>query len=150
MVVDPPFITREVWSKYAKAIRSALKPNGGLVMLTTVGENEAMLRHELGDALGRTLRKTPFMPAMPHPTLPYQYSLFVNYEPAPQSPLLRWNDEVDDDFRASNEQRMPDLDDSTAQTRTTAVPAAYNDKPIAGTQLSFDELLARERRAEGR
>ena len=56
-VVDPPFITRDVWSLYADAIRLCLRPGGGRVVLTTVGENEAMLRTVLGKELGSSLRK---------------------------------------------------------------------------------------------
>ena len=63
-VVDPPFITRDVWSLYANAIRLLLNPTGERrVMLTTVGENEAMLRDVLGADIGGSLRKTRFMPA---------------------------------------------------------------------------------------
>ena len=40
VVVDPPFITRDVWTKYAACVRSALRP-GGRVVLTTVGETGA-------------------------------------------------------------------------------------------------------------
>ena len=101
-VVDPPFITRDVWAKYADAIRLCLKPSNGRVILTTVGENEAMLRAELGSSLGSSLRKTKFMPAMQKPWygfgLPYQYSLYVNYELRPESALNKWNDEVPKEF----------------------------------------------------
>jgi hypothetical protein len=77
-VVDPPFITRDVWTKYAEAIRLCLKPAGvggapGRVILTTVGENEAMLRTVLGEELGRPLRKATFMPAMQKPWYGFGY-----------------------------------------------------------------------------
>jgi len=100
------------------------------VLLTTVGENEAMLRAAFGE---RNLRKTEFMPAMRSGSgLPYQYSLFVNYAPAEASPLARWNPDVPDEFRAANARRMPD------------VVAAAPEAPIAGTSLSFEALLERE------
>lgn len=97
-------------------------PSGGFVLLTTVAENEAMLRSVLGAEIGGisivslmqlvfssdnrcagSLRKATFMPAMHRDALPYQqnrsascvlllrirhmdrYSLFVNYELAPDS-----------------------------------------------------------------
>ena len=41
-VVDPPFITEDVWRKYAEAVRLCLRP-GGKVMCTTVAENEGVL-----------------------------------------------------------------------------------------------------------
>ena len=41
--------------------------------------------------------------------LPYQYSLFVNYDLRKDSPLSVWNDEVSrEDFEAANAARMPD------------------------------------------
>ncbi|KAJ8599144.1 hypothetical protein CTAYLR_008302 [Chrysophaeum taylorii] len=94
-VVDPPFITRDAWAKYAAVVRRALAP-GGRVLLTTVGENEAMLRTLLGPEIGASLRKTTFMPAMHRASLPYQYSLFVNYDLRPDSALREWNPEVVD------------------------------------------------------
>ena len=143
-VVDPPFITRDVWARYASCVRSALKAEGGRVLLTTVGENEAMLRTVLGPLLGAGLRKTRFMPAMQRAALPYQYSLYVNYDLAAASALAAWNDEVPDEFRESNAARMPDEDAAAA-----AGGAAADDAPVAGTSLTFEELLERELRREG-
>jgi hypothetical protein len=63
VVVDPPFITKEVWEKYAATSRLLLKPGGdililfsmvrlllklGRVMLTTILENEQLLSDLLG------------------------------------------------------------------------------------------------------
>ena len=134
VVVDPPFITRDVWAKYAACVRSALRP-GGRALLTTVGENEAMLRRALGGDLGAALRKAPFMPAMQSGALPYQYSLFLTYAPHADSPLAAWNDEVPDDFREANARRMPD---------EAAAAAAAAEAPVGGKALSFEALLERE------
>ena len=83
MVVDPPFITRDVWALYAEAIKLCLKPGGGgRVIMTTVGENEAMLRGLLGPELGGGLRKATFMPAMQRPNLPCE-SEFPPSAPSP-------------------------------------------------------------------
>eukprot|EP01031_Cornospumella_fuschlensis_P035223 gene35223-42667_t len=78
VVIDPPFITEDVWRKYAAAAKLLLKDgidsNGepaGKVILTTVLENEALL-HEL---FGTTV--TAYRPSIPH--LVYQYNLFTNY-----------------------------------------------------------------------
>ena len=137
VVVDPPFITRDVWAKYAACAQSALKPGGGKLILTTVGENEAMLRRVHG-ALGDALRKTPFMPAMQDAKLPYQYSLFVNYDLGAASHLAAWNDEVPDEFRASNAERMAD----------EAPDRSQGEAPVGGAGLSFEELLERELQRE--
>lgn len=141
-VVDPPFITREVWAKYAECIRSALRP-GGALLCTTVGENEAALRSVLG-AHGVGLRKATFMPAMQSGALPYQYSLFLNYAPHADSPLAAWNGEVPRSFEAANDARMNDEAAGGARA-----PAAA-EQPLGGTTLSFEALLERELAREGR
>ncbi|EFJ50810.1 hypothetical protein VOLCADRAFT_103866 [Volvox carteri f. nagariensis] len=74
VVIDPPFITREVWDKYAQAAKLLLQ-SGGKVLATTVAENAAMLAELLPD-----VRPTPFRPSIPH--LIYQYNLFTNFPPA--------------------------------------------------------------------
>jgi hypothetical protein len=151
-VVDPPFITRDVWTKYAEAIRLCLKPGAGAgrVILTTVGENEAMLRTVLGAELGASLRKTTFMPAMQKPWygfgLPYQYSLYVNYDLRPESGLNRWNHEVPEEFKEPNALRMPD---ETAGGVPTGGGGGGGDggaeRAIGGSGgLSFEEMLERE------
>mmetsp|Transcript_34564 Transcript_34564/g.76797 ORF Transcript_34564/g.76797 Transcript_34564/m.76797 type:complete len:186 (+) Transcript_34564:213-770(+) len=71
VVIDPPFITREVWEKYAQAAKLLLAPNGK-VIASTVAENEALL-HEL---LGTT--PCTFQPSIPH--LIYQYNIFINFQ----------------------------------------------------------------------
>lgn len=105
-VVDPPFITKDVWSKYVDAIKTLLVASGGRVILSTVGENEAFLRQELGNEIGKNLHKAEFMPAMHRAALPYQYSLFVNYNPGPDSTLSTWNSEIPIDFKSGNKIRM--------------------------------------------
>lgn len=39
LVLDPPFITREVWEKYKVAIDMLIKP-GGKILLSTVEDNK--------------------------------------------------------------------------------------------------------------
>lgn len=140
-VVDPPFITRDVWSLYADAIALLLKPDGARrVIMTTVGENEAMLREVLGADVGSTLRKTRFMPAMNcvktgSANLPYQYSLYVNYEVSAESPLVAWNEDVPREFEEANARRMDDI---------SAVDSAPTERALGGTKLSFEELMERE------
>lgn len=69
-IVDPPFITREVWEKYTRAIRFLLKDTGKMI-LSSIDENAAMLNELLG------VEKTHYQPSIPH--LVYQYSFFTNY-----------------------------------------------------------------------
>ena len=85
IVIDPPFITREVWEKYAEATKLLLARDGK-IMLTTVRENAPWLK----DLLGVSPQK--FRPSIPN--LVYQYDLYVNYE---LEPLSRLNPEIPED-----------------------------------------------------
>ncbi|KXZ47251.1 hypothetical protein GPECTOR_36g105 [Gonium pectorale] len=79
VVIDPPFITREVWDKYAQAARLLLEP-AGKVVATTVAENAALLAELLpAGPGGEAVCAAPFRPSIPH--LIYQYNLFTNFPP---------------------------------------------------------------------
>ncbi|ETV96396.1 hypothetical protein H310_10549 [Aphanomyces invadans] len=71
IVIDPPFITEHVWTKYAESARFLVAP-GGKLLLTTIAENKDML----ATLLSCTLRR--FQPSIPH--LVYQYGTFANYD----------------------------------------------------------------------
>ena len=71
IVIDPPFITREVWEKYAQAV-DILKHPEGEVFLSTIDENEEMIKELIG-----ANRKT-FRPSIPN--LVYQYSFYATYD----------------------------------------------------------------------
>ena len=71
VVIDPPYITREVWEKYAEAVKIVLA-DGGKILLSTIDENEAMLQEVLN------VRRVTFRPSIPN--LVYQYSFYANYE----------------------------------------------------------------------
>ncbi|KAK9829735.1 hypothetical protein WJX72_007570 [[Myrmecia] bisecta] len=85
VVIDPPFITQEVWQKYASAVHLLLAPQGKII-LSTISENAAVL-HKL---LGVTPQR--FRPSIPN--LVYQYNFFANYE---TQFLCETNIEVPDD-----------------------------------------------------
>lgn len=73
VVIDPPFITREVWEKYAECSKMLLKPNGiGMYLISTIDENEAMIKELTGCS------RQIFRPSIPN--LVYQYSFYANYE----------------------------------------------------------------------
>mmetsp|Transcript_87938 Transcript_87938/g.121267 ORF Transcript_87938/g.121267 Transcript_87938/m.121267 type:complete len:161 (-) Transcript_87938:81-563(-) len=72
VVIDPPFITREVWEKYTEATRILLKDNTGQIFLSTIDENEEMIK-ELLDC-----NRQKFRPSIPN--LVYQYSFYANFE----------------------------------------------------------------------
>lgn len=75
IVIDPPFITREVWDKYAEASKLLLKEDGsGKVLLSTIDENEGFIFELLG------AKRQIFRPSIPN--LVYQYSFYANYESA--------------------------------------------------------------------
>ena len=71
VVIDPPFITREVWEKYAEAAKLLLKTEGGHCFLSTIDENEAMIKELLG------ADRKKFRPSIPN--LVYQYSLYATF-----------------------------------------------------------------------
>jgi hypothetical protein len=73
VVIDPPFITREVWTKYAETARYLLKA-GGRLILSSIQENAGLLEELLG------VSPVAFKPSIPH--LVYQYAFFTNYDPA--------------------------------------------------------------------
>mmetsp|Transcript_14334 Transcript_14334/g.21473 ORF Transcript_14334/g.21473 Transcript_14334/m.21473 type:complete len:187 (-) Transcript_14334:149-709(-) len=92
VVIDPPFITHEVWTKYGITAELLLKEGRlddgsprGKVIGTTVFENAEFLKGLLG------LTPTNFLPSIPH--LVYQYNLFTNY---PSRTFSEKNHEVAD------------------------------------------------------
>ena len=86
------------------------------------------------------LTKATFMPAMHKAALPYQYSLFLNYTPNPDSLLNHWNPEVPIDFKTPTSLHHHHHHENNKT----------NDKPLTGTSLTFDELLKRELLLAGR
>eukprot|EP01063_Lacrimia_lanifica_P037695 TRINITY_DN7814_c0_g1_i1.p1 TRINITY_DN7814_c0_g1~~TRINITY_DN7814_c0_g1_i1.p1 ORF type:complete len:394 (+),score=196.10 TRINITY_DN7814_c0_g1_i1:50-1231(+) len=72
IVIDPPFITEEVWAKYAQTTRLLLAP-GGQVLCTTIVENEGIMK----DMMGATPVK--FQPSIPN--LVYQYNTYTSFHP---------------------------------------------------------------------
>eukprot|EP00746_Dinoflagellata_sp_MGD_P165724 gnl/MRDRNA2_/MRDRNA2_95166_c0_seq1.p1 gnl/MRDRNA2_/MRDRNA2_95166_c0~~gnl/MRDRNA2_/MRDRNA2_95166_c0_seq1.p1 ORF type:complete len:394 (-),score=88.13 gnl/MRDRNA2_/MRDRNA2_95166_c0_seq1:30-1211(-) len=85
VLVDPPFITREVWEKYA-ATTKLLCRDGGHVLCTTIAENDQMMQELL------EVKPVRFRPSIPN--LVYQYSVYTNYTSAL---LDKLNPEIDDD-----------------------------------------------------
>ena len=71
VIIDPPFITREVWEKYTTTAKALLKP-GGKVLASTIQENAPLMKELLG------VTPQVFMPSIP--TLVYQYHLYASYE----------------------------------------------------------------------
>jgi len=70
VVIDPPFITREVWEKYAQCAKILLKPEG-MYLISTIDENEEMIKELTGSS------KRTFRPSIPN--LVYQYSFYSSY-----------------------------------------------------------------------
>uniref|UniRef100_A0A7S0RNF7 Protein-lysine N-methyltransferase n=1 Tax=Chlamydomonas leiostraca TaxID=1034604 RepID=A0A7S0RNF7_9CHLO len=87
VVIDPPFITHEVWELYAQAAKMLLAP-GGKVLASTVAENAPLMESLLG------AKPCAFKPSIPH--LVYQYNFFTSYEPTPEG-LGAKNPEVPED-----------------------------------------------------
>uniref|UniRef100_A0A7S2MJD6 Protein-lysine N-methyltransferase n=1 Tax=Helicotheca tamesis TaxID=374047 RepID=A0A7S2MJD6_9STRA len=77
VVIDPPFIAEEVWSKYTETATFLLKgdpkesSSASLVIGTTVQENAPFMEKLLG------VKPAKFLPSIPN--LVYQYSVFTNF-----------------------------------------------------------------------
>lgn len=76
-VIDPPFITREVWEKYVKAVNLLMKKdeNGcikGNLLCSTITENKDLMKEILN------VDPIIFRPSIPN--LVYQYNFYTNYE----------------------------------------------------------------------
>eukprot|EP00455_Lapot_gusevi_P032951 TRINITY_DN3597_c0_g1_i4.p1 TRINITY_DN3597_c0_g1~~TRINITY_DN3597_c0_g1_i4.p1 ORF type:complete len:186 (-),score=16.88 TRINITY_DN3597_c0_g1_i4:7-564(-) len=82
IVIDPPFITEEVWRLYAHSARLLAAENAKF-LITTIAENANLMRELLDVA------PCPFQPSIPH--LVYQYNLYTNYQ---SDRLNQINDEV--------------------------------------------------------
>jgi hypothetical protein len=88
VVIDPPFITEQVWEMYAKAVEylllkddgsedgknSSSSSNNRRILCTTVAEKADLLQALLG------VEERRFQPSIPK--LVYQFSSFSNYESA--------------------------------------------------------------------
>ena len=85
IIIDPPFITRDVWEQYIATAKLMLVERG-LLVLTTVLENAEVLASALG------VHPNTFLPSIPN--LPYQYALYTNFH---DSALDVRNEEVADD-----------------------------------------------------
>ncbi|CAE7461263.1 Eef1akmt1 [Symbiodinium natans] len=85
VLIDPPFITREVWEKYAATARF-LACQGARFLCTTIAENAPLMEELLN------LHPVLFRPGIPN--LVYQYSIYVNYD---SSRLHKLNPEIDED-----------------------------------------------------
>eukprot|EP00307_Rebecca_sp_RCC1486_P014170 CAMPEP_0119414672 /NCGR_PEP_ID=MMETSP1335-20130426/7117_1 /TAXON_ID=259385 /ORGANISM="Chrysoculter rhomboideus, Strain RCC1486" /LENGTH=316 /DNA_ID=CAMNT_0007439559 /DNA_START=21 /DNA_END=973 /DNA_ORIENTATION=- len=123
VVIDPPFITRDVWEKYARVARWLLAPEGGLIVASTVIENAPMMS-ELLD-----VRPNVYLPSIPH--LPYQYALYTNFD-APE--LATPNAEIPLDPHELLRAQAEGL--HIAETRAAEVPLAG-----AGPSYDFEAMI---------
>ena len=107
VVVDPPFITREVWEKYAETSNFLLKEKpaynseSGMFLGTTVAENKEMIDEllEVSVLLLHVSCGSSILTSQPHtfaqihftqgkpcmfkpsiPNLVYQYNTYVNFD----------------------------------------------------------------------
>mmetsp|Transcript_26756 Transcript_26756/g.58259 ORF Transcript_26756/g.58259 Transcript_26756/m.58259 type:complete len:189 (+) Transcript_26756:165-731(+) len=85
VVIDPPFITREVWEKFTETSNLLLAP-GGKILASTIQENAGMMKELLN------VDPTVFFPSIPH--LVYQYCFYTNYS---SERLSEKNPEIPDD-----------------------------------------------------
>lgn len=134
VVVDPPFITREVWAQYARTVQLLLK-KGGKVLFTSVVENHRMLE-EVMDAGENAfpLFVPTFRPSIPH--LTYQYHCFVNYAGSGLE-------------RCANPE-LPAEDAATANARTLANDWRESQEAFAAQMRSRDRANEKEIHSTGR
>ncbi|CAK82102.1 unnamed protein product (macronuclear) [Paramecium tetraurelia] len=82
ILIDPPFITEEVWGKYAQTI-NYIKKEDAKILCCSIKENAKML-YELIKVVPQQ-----YKPSIPH--LIYQYDFYCNYE---HEILKKVNDEI--------------------------------------------------------
>uniref|UniRef100_A0A6T7IIE5 N6-adenine methyltransferase n=1 Tax=Bigelowiella natans TaxID=227086 RepID=A0A6T7IIE5_BIGNA len=82
VVIDPPFITEEVLTLYAKAAKLLLQEEGK-ILISTLVENAAIVKKLYGGM------PCKFQPSIPK--LVYQYNFYTNYE---ASALKETNPEI--------------------------------------------------------
>ena len=94
VVIDPPYITREVWELNALAIKKVIKAEDGKIILSTLDENEGFIK-EL-----TSCDKITFRPYIP--TLIYQFAFYTNY----QSPEFgQKNEEIPENVKPEEEEK---------------------------------------------
>ena len=71
LVIDPPFITEEAWSKFAN-FALYLKKDNCKIIACSIAENKERLKKLL------ELDIKTFQPSIPH--LVYQYNIYANYD----------------------------------------------------------------------
>ena len=71
LVIDPPFITEEAWSKFAN-FALYLQKEGCKIIACSIAENKDRLKKLLN------LDIKTFQPSIPH--LVYQYNIYANYD----------------------------------------------------------------------
>ncbi|CAL1169625.1 unnamed protein product [Cladocopium goreaui] len=130
VLIDPPFITREVWEKYAITARF-LAAKGACLLCTTIAENAAMMLELMG------LHPAKFRPGIPN--LVYQYSIYVNYS---SDRLKALNPEIDQDdwqrhWRPAS--RPSDSDPSDPAERPVGAARSEESQPEMEEVPSFEE-----------
>ncbi|KAG2378866.1 hypothetical protein C9374_008014 [Naegleria lovaniensis] len=71
ILIDPPFITREVWENYTSIAKKLGKP-GCKLICSTISENADMMKNLL------EVTAVEYQPSIPH--LVYQYNLYTNFK----------------------------------------------------------------------
>lgn len=83
ILIDPPFIVKEVWTKFADFTKLIGNSNSKILTCSIV-ENEQLLKDLL------SLNKQNYQPSIPH--LVYQYNFYSNYD---DDKLKSYNKELD-------------------------------------------------------
>lgn len=87
-VIDPPYIDKKVWVKYFEAAACLLKPEGQ-VLMTSIPENEPMLRAEWSKLnRGTEIKSHPFVPI--NAECLHKFAVFTTFE---AEALQKENDE---------------------------------------------------------
>ena len=84
LIIDPPFITEEAWSKFAEFAKYLSNENGCKIIACSISENKEKLEKLLN------LKIKKYQPSIPH--LVYQYNIYANYD---DEDLDKHNPEID-------------------------------------------------------
>lgn len=76
IIVDPPFINEEAWTKYSEFVKRIGKSKDGVLQSKVITCSIEENKNHLEKILGLKIQK--YKPSIPH--LVYQYNFYANYE----------------------------------------------------------------------
>ena len=111
IIVDPPFVTREVWEQYAISSKWLGTCNNCRYICTTIHENAKMMKSLLN------LTSNQFRPSIP--SLVYQYSTYTNYTSERLNVLNPEIDQIDWALAAAEEEQQRQQENNNGGSKSS-------------------------------